>query len=330
MAGRSLPKFGGGEILSPIYVLLSGRATKEFQGIEIPINIIAIAAAKKYLKNNLPDINLENVIFDCRIGSGSTDLQDVFKRGKIPNCNDTSFGVGYAPFSELETIVYNVEREMRTTFKKEFPCIGFDIKVMGMRNGNQITLTIACAFMGEKIKNIDEYFTIKNELENRIFSYAKTFTNRNIKIFLNTGDDKETKSVYLTVVGTSLENGDDGSVGRGNRCNGLITPNRHMSIEAVAGKNPISHTGKLYNLLATKIANKIINNISGIEEVHIKLLSGIGKSIDNPLIAFAQLIIKDGYEFNKIKIECENIIDNELENITEITEMLLYGELNIF
>ncbi len=330
VAGRSLPKFGGGEIISPIYILLSGRATRNFKEVEIPVNMIAISAAKKYLKDFLPDINPENVIIDCKIGEGSTDLQNVFTRGKIPMANDTSFGVGHAPRSELENIVYNVERQMIYKFKKEVPAIGPDIKVMGVRKGNQITLTVACAMIGKHIDDQNHYFSIKDELENKIFTYAKTFTNRSIEVFVNTGDDRKTGSVYLTVMGTSSENGDDGSVGRGNRCNGLITPNRPMSMEATAGKNCVSHVGKIYNLLSNEIAHNIVSNVSGIEEVYIRILSQIGHPIDEPLIASAQILVKEGYDFNIIKFECENIINEGLKNITDITEMLVYGGLDTF
>lgn len=330
VAGQSLSKFGGGEILSPIYVLLSGQATTEFNGVKIPVNIVAINAAKRYLKTVLPDINPDNVVFDCRISPGSSDLTDIFNRGKAPMANDTSFGVGHAPFSELENIVYRIENEMIVNLKKEFPAIGSDIKIMGMRKKNHITITIACAMIGKYIKDVDEYFRIKNILNKRIFSFITTLTYRNIEVFINTGDDEKTSSVYLTVMGTSAENGDTGSVGRGNRCNGIITPGRPMSMEACSGKNFINHTGKIYNLLANKLANRIYKDIEGIGEVHTKLLSQIGCAINYPLIASAQIIMKDGYEFNEIKNKCENIINDELENITQITEMLLKGELQTF
>lgn len=232
--------------------------------------------------------------------------------------------------SELEQIVYHIEREMVLNLKKTFPAIGFDIKVLGLRKNNRIVLTIACAFIGKYIKNIDEYFNIKNELENRIFTCAKTFTNRDVEVFINTGDDKKTNSCYLTVSGTSAENGDTGSVGRGNRCNGIISPGRPMSMEACSGKNCVSHTGKLYNLLSNEIAKDIAINVEGVEEVYIKLLSQIGKPIDKPLIASVQILIKDGYNFNKIQIDCENIVDTRLENINNITQMLIRGELSTF
>ncbi|MDL5502529.1 MAG: methionine adenosyltransferase, partial [Candidatus Methanoperedens sp.] len=152
VAGRSCPEYQGGELISPIYVLLVGRATKEFKNTKIATDTAAIRAAKDYLKTNLPDIDSEHdIIIDCKLGTGSTDLQSVFNRRKAPMANDTSFGVGHAPFSEVENIVYNTERQMVMNFKKDLPAIGTDIKVMGMRKNEKITLTVACAMIGRYV-----------------------------------------------------------------------------------------------------------------------------------------------------------------------------------
>lgn len=332
VAGRSSPEFGGGELISPIYVLLVGRATKEFQDVRIPTDVVALSSAKNYLKETLSDINPDHdIIVDCKLGEGSTDLQNVFRRGKSPISNDTSFGVGHAPFSEVESIVYNTERYMIDNLKPQIPAIGTDIKVMGMRNKDKITLTIACAMIDKYIGDLYEYFSIKEDIVNKIENFATKFTERDIKVYLNIGDSKETGSVYLTVTGTSAEMGDDGSVGRGNRCNGLITPNRPMSMEATSGKNPINHIGKLYNLLSTQIANEIATKVSGIEEVYIRILSQIGQPIDHPLIASVQIIPKcRAYSMNSIQREATTIIDEKLSNITDITEMITRGELYTF
>ncbi|MDP3103367.1 MAG: methionine adenosyltransferase [Candidatus Methanoperedens sp.] len=331
VAGRSHPEYGGGELISPIYVLLVGRATKEFQDKKIPTDTVAVRSAKQYLKTTLPDIDPEHdVIIDCKLGVGSTDLQSVFKRGKAPMSNDTSFGVGHAPFSQVEQIVYNTERQMVLNFKKDIPAIGTDIKVMGMRKNEKITLTVACAMIGKHVNDQNHYFSIKDELKGKILDLSGKYTDREVEVFVNTGDDEETGSVYLTVTGTSAEMGDDGSVGRGNRCNGLITPNRPMSMEATSGKNPINHVGKLYNLLSNQIAIDIARNVSGIEDVYIRILSQIGKPIDHPLIASAQVIPQDGANMNTIKSESEAIIDKWLGDITRITEMIVRGELDTF
>ncbi len=331
VAGRSHPQYQGGELISPIYVLLVGRATKEFQDKKIPTDTTAVKAAKQYLKNTLPDIDSEHdIIIDCKLGVGSTDLQSVFRRGKAPMANDTSFGVGHAPFSEVEQIVYNTERQMVLNFKKELPAIGTDIKVMGMRKNDHITLTVACAMIGKHVDDLSHYISVKEELRNKICDLAAEYTDREVEVFVNTGDDEKSGSVYLTVTGTSAEMGDDGSVGRGNRCNGLITPNRPMSMEATSGKNPINHVGKLYNLLSNQMANDIATNVSGIEDVYIRILSQIGKPIDQPLIASAQVIPQDGANMKVIKSESEAIIDKWLGDITKITEMITRGELDTF
>jgi S-adenosylmethionine synthetase len=331
VAGRSHPEYRGGELISPIYVLLVGRATKEFRDIKIPTDTTAVKAAKQYLRNTLPDIDCEHdIIIDCKLGVGSTDLQSVFKRGKAPMANDTSFGVGHAPFSEVEQIVYNTERQMVLNFKKDLPAIGTDIKVMGMRKNNDITLTVACAMIGKHLDDQAHYFSVKEELRNKILDLSAEYTDRAVEVFVNTGDDEKAGSVYLTVTGTSAEMGDDGSVGRGNRCNGLITPNRPMSMEATSGKNPINHVGKLYNLLSNQIAKDIAENVDGIEDVYIRILSQIGHPIDEPLIASAQVIPQDGANMTAIKSQSEAIIDKWLADITKITDMMVKGELATF
>jgi S-adenosylmethionine synthetase len=199
-----------------------------------------------------------------------------------------------------------------------------------MRKNEKITLTVACAMIDKHVDDQDHYFQIKEELRGKIFDLAGEYTDREVEVFVNTGDDAEAGSVYLTVTGTSAEMGDDGSVGRGNRCNGLITPNRPMSMEATSGKNPINHVGKLYNLLSNQIAKDIATNVSGIEDVYIRILSQIGHPIDQPLIASAQVIPQDGANMKVIISESEAIIDKWLADITKITEMITRGELDTF
>ena len=124
--------------------------------------------------------------------------------------------------------------------------------------------------------------------------------------------------------------GDDGSVGRGNRANGLITPNRPMSMEATSGKNPINHVGKIYNLLSNKIAEDITENVEGVKEVQIMLLSQIGKPVDNPKAASAQVILENGYQIDTVNKQVEKVVDSWLDDITSITDMLVKGKIKTF
>jgi len=333
VAGESCPKFGGGKMIRPIYVLLDGRATRQFNGITIPTDAVAVEAAHTYLHKILPELNLNrDVIVDCRLGIGSTDLRDVFKpsQGRAPRSNDTSFGVGHAPFSEVETIIKNSADFIDTKLRKKYPAIGQDIKIMGLRDRDTITLTVACAIVDKYCADIREYQEYMQLLNEQITAVAKKSTKRNVVVHVNTADDIRKKSVFMTVTGTSAEMGDDGSVGRGNRCNGLITPNRPMSMEATSGKNPINHIGKIYNLLSSQIARECVTKIDGIEEMYVRLLSQIGKPIDYPLVASIQVLPKHGIALKEINADILEIVDDQLANVTSVTEKVIEGKLRTF
>ena len=201
---------------------------------------------------------------------------------------------------------------------------------MGLRDGNTITLTIACAIVDKYCADIREYQEYMGILTDEIGKVAKKSTKRKVVVHVNTADDIRKKSVFLTVTGTSAEMGDDGSVGRGNRCNGLITPNRPMSMEATSGKNPINHIGKIYNLLSTQVAQEAIKKVDGIEEMYIRLLSQIGKPIDQPLVASVQVLPRKGVTLPEINSEIRVIVDDNLANVTSITEKVIRGELKTF
>ncbi len=333
VAGESIPKYGGGKVIRPIYMLLDGRATKQFDGIHIPTDTIALETARNYLRTTLTNLNLErDITIDCRLGTGSTDLRDVFKpcQGNIPRANDTSFGVGHAPFSETETIVLGLSDYIDSTLRPRYPAIGQDIKIMGLREGDTITLTIASAIVDRYCSGLSEYIEIKEILREHAEKVAHTFTSRKVLVQVNTADDIDTGSVFLTVTGTSAEMGDDGSVGRGNRCNGLITPNRPMSMEATSGKNPINHIGKIYNLLSTMLARECVKEVDGIEEIYIRLLSQIGHPIDQPLVASIQVLPKEEVRLNELNRDIESIVDAGLADITCITEKIIRGEVRTF
>jgi S-adenosylmethionine synthetase len=330
VAGRSAPEFGGGEVICPIYILLTGRATRVFKEEEIPVDTIAIKAARKLLQDSLCNLDVNiHTILDAKIGMGSSDLRDVFGR-KIPSANDTSFGVGYAPLSETEQIVYNAERELMRLKRNGIPAIGEDIKVMGMREGDTINLTIACAMVDRHVSDLKNYADTKMEIVERITGHVSQFTSRKINAQMNVADNIESGSVYITVTGTSAEMGDDGAVGRGNRANGLITPNRPMSLEATCGKNPINHVGKLYNLLSMVAAEDIAKEVQGIQEVYIKILSQIGKPIDEPHVASVQVVPKEGFDFAAVEKQATEMMDGWLENIPKIQQRIFKGEISTY
>lgn len=330
VGGRSNPDFGGGEILSPMYLLLSGRAAMCCNGKDIPTHRIAIEAARSYLKENVPMIDVDShIVIDSRMGGGSFDLVENFDEDlTMPHANDTSFGVSFAPFSETEKLVLDVENFLNSKeFKKEFPPVGEDIKVMGLKIRDEILLTVAAAFISPRVDTREEYDRLKEEVKEEIIQRFSPQVERTIKVDINTADTGH--SAYLTVTGTSSEMGDDGSVGRGNRANGLITPYRPMSMEATAGKNPVSHVGKLYNLLSYRIASDIAD-VTGVEEVQIYLLSQIGHPINEPAEACARVITDHNSTISELNPEIKEIMSKHIENVTKITDLVVDGKLNVF
>jgi len=191
-------------------------------------------------------------------------------------------------------------------------------------------VTVAAATVDAHINDIHEYRDAVEGVREYVADLAREYTDRDVRVQVNTADDYEEGAIYLTTTGTSAEQGDDGSVGRGNRANGLITPNRPMSMEATSGKNPVNHIGKIYNLLSTEIAHSVVAEVEGIKQLQVRLLSQIGSPIDDPHVADATIITEEGMDVADVEDDVSAIIDEELANITDVTERVIDGELATF
>ena len=333
VAGTAAPAFGGGEIIEPIYVLIVGRATKEYEGQKIPVDSVALEAARDYLAEHVPELEFgTDIVVEARLGEGSGDLQEVFGEdgATVPMANDTSFGVGHAPLTETERIVLDAERSLNGEYADEHPELGPDVKLMGKREGDHIDITVAAAIVDSYVEDLDDYDDAVLSVREHVTDLAESYTDRSVSVEVNTADDYDDGSIYLTTTGTSAEQGDDGSVGRGNRANGLITPNRPMSMEATSGKNPVNHIGKIYNLLSTDIAETVVAEVDGIRDLRVRLLSQIGRPIDQPHVADAHVVPEEGVALADLEAEVTGIVDRELANVTDITRRAIDGELTTF
>lgn len=331
VGGQSAPKFGGGVVLEPAYIVLVGRATTQVNGERLPYRTTAIQAAHDYLASVCTNLNVDaDVILDCKIGQGSVDLRGLYETRR-QLANDTSFGVSFAPYSETEDLALHTEELINGPLKRDLKEVGHDIKVMAVRNADKIRLTIAAAMVDRYVKDKDHYVSAKEELRERVLDHAVKYTDREVAVDINTGDNTGEGIFYLTVTGLSWENGDDGSVGRGNRNTGLITPYRPMSLEATAGKNPVTHVGKLYNVLAYETAHRVAKeHAGGVREIWIRIVSQIGKPIDQPQAATAQVIPTAGTKLSQIKGDVEGVLDDALENIHKLTDRIVAGKCRIF
>ncbi len=331
VGGQSAPVFGGGSILEPIYVLLVGRATTEVNGQRLPYRTCAMKAASDYLERTCKNLDVEwDIALDCRIGQGSVDLRGLYETKRLL-ANDTSFGVGFAPLSETEKVTLETEKFINGKLCKKLPELGEDVKVMACRHGSKTNLTVAVAMVSSKIPDGSHYKSCLEEMNDKVTDFAQKLTTRELTVDINTADDYDRGIFYLTVSGLSMENGDDGSVGRGNRANGLITPMRPMSMEASAGKNPVTHVGKLYNIMANQVADEIYKIGRGdILEVHARILSQIGHPIDQPQVASAKLIYAPNVNPKKYEKEIRAVYNQHLADITGLTDKIVNGKVTVF
>lgn len=338
VGGQATPRFKGGEVIQPIYIIVSGRATTEIKtqsGVEsIPVGTIIIDSVKRWVKDNFRFLDPEkHLVVDYKIGKGSADLVGIFNEGKkAPLSNDTSFGVGFAPFSDLENLVYQTERMLNSRdFKIKYPEVGEDIKVMGLRKEKEIDITVAMAVISHLVDDIGAYVSLKERVREEIYRLVDRIApGYTVRVHLNTGDKVDRGIAYLTVTGTSAEHGDDGMTGRGNRSTGLITPMRPMSLEATAGKNPVNHVGKLYNIVANLIAKKVSEEVKNIQEVQVEVLGQIGRPIDDPLVANLEVRPVSGELTGEMRNESRGIADEILADFNKVTQLILEGKAPMF
>ncbi|MEM4080485.1 MAG: methionine adenosyltransferase, partial [Metallosphaera sp.] len=180
VGGQASPKFKGGEVIHPIYIVVAGRATTEVRsedGVDnVPVGTIIMDSVKNWIKENFRYLDPEkHVIVDYKIGKGSADLVGIFDKGKksVPLSNDTSFGVGFAPYSKLERLVFQTERTLNSKqIKTQIPEVGEDIKVMGLRRDKDVTLTIAMAAISPLIEDRSHYIAVKEQVKDTVLKLA--------------------------------------------------------------------------------------------------------------------------------------------------------------
>jgi len=336
VGGKSEARFGGGTILSPIYLMVAGRATElvPFRGreVEIPVEEIARESIRGFIRETMRFLDPDkHMVIDTKIKQGSPDLVAVFMRkGAMPVSNDTSIGVGYAPLTPTEDLVLSTEKLLNSpSFKKKYPEVGEDVKVMGLRKGKKLEATVAAAMVSSKIPDASHYLSVMDDVSEELDRLASR-TKLSVSYKLNAADNPKHGEFYLTVTGTSAEQGDDGNTGRGNRVNGLISPMRQYSMEATAGKNPVNHTGKILNALSVLTAREIVKKLPAVKESYVRVLSRIGKPIDQPLIASAAVVLDGGTRIGAVASDIESIMNDSLDDIRRVTDLILRKRIELF
>ena len=332
--GRAAAAFGGGTVIAPINIYLAGRATAEIGTERVPLREIAIESSRTWLRDNMHALNVEqDVNFHVVTQPGSQDLQSLFRRRDqrtVPLANDSVIAVGYAPLSRLERLVLAMERRINCKGRSlENPAWGEDVKVMGARYGDTARLTVACAMIGRHLHSLDDYLGQKMALAELVRQVAAEHGIPNCEVVVNAADDVTNVSIYLTVTGTSAEAGDDGQVGRGNRINGLITPCRPMSLDAAAGKNPVNHAGKIYNVAARNIAEMLVTQVPEIKRAYCMIVSQIGHPLTKPA-AMQIKLATDGVPIDQLRRRIEEVASNGVARIPALIDDFVTGKIDVF
>ncbi len=304
LGGAAEVRFGHGKLTEPITALVNGRFTAALGDTKIPVEQIIESAVAEYLAGALPLLDVaRDVVVRPRVTQasspgavlGDTDVQragrrfwfaprsldDLAERSRM-FANDTSAGVGYAPRGIAEQIAIAAETHLTAPeATTDRPWYGTDVKIMVVRRGDLVNLTACVPQIAAHTSDLVTYIARRDQALELIMQAAQQVAPHcQIEVSINTRDDDERRELYLTATGSSLESGDEGVVGRGNRANGVISMLRPWSAEGVSGKNPVYHVGKLYNLAAQETAERL-HGATG-QAVAVALVSQSGRDLDDP------------------------------------------------
>lgn len=332
LAGQVELRLGGGRVVEPMRFILGDRATRTLGGKSVDVAEVATGAAKGWFRENLRRIDADrHVHYEVALRPGSAELAGLFEgREGVLGANDTSAAVGFAPLTETERLVREAERHLNSSaFKRRFPQTGEDVKVMGVRRGRQISLTASMPLLDSGVESEAAYFRIKESAAHDLHAHliASLRDLDEIDLSLNHLDRRGAgvEGMYLSVLGTSAEHGDSGEVGRGNDVTGLISMNRPQSSEAAAGKNPVSHVGKIYSVLAHRLAAGLVERVRGLREVTVWMASRIGDRVDQPWLVSVQAHLQRGFTLSDVAGAVQDGVAEEVAGIPAFCRELVAG-----
>lgn len=321
VAGQVMLQWGGGRVLDPMRLVMGDRATAAWDGQRIDVPAIAVDAARQWIRTHLRHVDPDaHVRYQVELKPGASVLAEPYRRRGVPTANDTSALVGYAPLTETERLVLETEHYLNSAgFKARFPESGEDVKVMGIREGRTLSLTVAMPLLDRVLRSEIDYFGRLDAIREAALAHVRSRVERleSVALRVNVLDRRGAglDGIYASVLGVSAEGSDSGEVGRGNRVNGLISLCRPGGAEAVAGKNPVGHPGKIYSVLADRIAGQLVAGVPGLEEVTLWLSSEIGSPIDEPRVVFALVHVAEGATLADVQPAAEAIIASELAQV---------------
>jgi len=342
MCGRCKVSFGDGEILEPIRVLVNGRASARLGDEVIPVRELLVDTVKSFLGERLPNIDPEKdlrIIYEVRDGLHSTtggifggpdaDAASIHYRfhprsladlpeSTVVQSNDTSLGCASGPYTPLEQLVLEIEDTLLAQSGSDaVPWLGTDIKTMAVRQGEEVSITVAAPMLSRVTPCPEDYFARVHVVEGIIRRLAKEImpAQELVRLTVNSADDLEGRKLYMNYTGSSIESGDEGLVGRGNRMGGVIAPLRPWTMEGISGKNPVYHVGKVYSVAAFEIAQRLAGK--GLPS-SVYLINRMGQPLSDPWVAHVEVDVGSA-----ARREIEAEVVSVMTDLAAITEGIL-------
>lgn len=103
-----------------------------------------------------------------------------------------------------------------------------------------------------------------------------------------------------------------------------------MAMEGAAGKNPVTHVGKLYNVAATRMSARLVRELAGITDVRCVLVGQIGRPIDDPEQVDISLELKHGANEMSGIPAVGAIVRDELGHFAELQAELMAGRIRVY
>ncbi|PIQ91690.1 MAG: hypothetical protein COV70_02450 [Parcubacteria group bacterium CG11_big_fil_rev_8_21_14_0_20_39_22] len=322
--GNFTNNFGTCDRLKPIMVQVNGRISDRFGRNMIEIESIQKKAVENYLCKVLPNITKDDLVVISNATQFHRNPRRFSPRNRRdvpdadrPMANDTSLCVSHWPPTATESLVYRLEKYFweRTDdgyLTPRFTEIGGDIKVFAIREDKHIDIIMSVPTLSEKTKSFKHYLELIYDYKSKLTVIAKEIVSpldMTVSIEIN-----PQKNPYMLGIGSCIECGEEGVVGRGNSILGIIAPNRCGTQESWAGKNPVYHTGRVWGYLTAKLAQSISTRLN--VKCSVSAITQCGDSLIPPKVLHISSEEHIGHN------ELEEVVKSELLSADYVNEIL--------
>ncbi len=318
ICGVAEPHWGGGSILIPcraiVPIVVSEKT--DLSGCD--------AVVRGVIQERVPLYPVSDIPVDIVRRPPSAHSLRTFSSEPCGS-EDSCVSVAYAPQSPLESAVRELEGDL-TSLRQSHPAIGTDAKWLVFGTKRSVRIVAAVALIGQRLSSVRQYRHLKDCIRQRIAEAIQPLA-ENVEVAVNPDDRYRISSVYLTVTGSSVEGGDCGVTGRGNRWNGLICAMRPISIEAACGKPSVNHPS-VFGSRAAEIIAEALARQSGIRRAEVAVISRVGDDVRQPTGVMARLVADRAVSGSKLKGVVGRTLRELADGYPDVTSVNCHRQAN--